>query len=169
MSAAKRIEYTTCWLRISYWLDNVWPIWFVVEYVLGSYFLSWNVLSMYLRLFPLLLTKSCVKRAKFLSGEPAQTGCIEGGLAKKTAARNGPTNTKNKTKMRHCTKTLSVYTVKKPCRNAPNSDVDNGGAEPKDVGVGIFRPPCRLVSATVVHIGILRSIFYSVSCPHFLW
>ncbi len=23
----------------------------------------------------------------------------------------------------------------------PNSDVDNGGAEPKDVGVGIFRPP----------------------------
>ncbi len=55
-----------------------------------------------------------------------------------------------------------VYTVKKPCRNAPNSDVDNGGAEPNDVGVGIFRPPCRLVRATVVHIGISRSFFYSV-------
>jgi hypothetical protein len=39
----------------------------------------------------------------------------------------------------------------KQCRNSPNSDVDNGGAEPKNVGVGIFRPPRRLVSATVVH------------------
>jgi hypothetical protein len=53
-----------------------------------------------------------------------------------------------------------VYTVKKPCRNVPNSDVDNGGAEPKDLGVGIFRPPCRLVRATDVHIGISRSFFY---------
>ncbi len=55
-----------------------------------------------------------------------------------------------------------LYTVKKPCRNAPNSDVDNGGAEPNDVGVGIFRHPCRLVHATVVHIEISRSFFYSV-------
>ncbi len=55
------------------------------------------------------------------------------------------------------------YTLlKKPCRNAPNSDADNGGAEPNDVGVGIFRPPTRLVRATVVHIGISRSFFYSV-------
>jgi hypothetical protein len=45
------------------------------------------------------------------------------------------------------------------CRNTPNSDVDNGGVEPKDVGVGIFRPPRRLVRATVIHIGILRSFF----------
>jgi hypothetical protein len=52
--------------------------------------------------------------------------------------------------------------IKKPCRNAPNSDVDNGGVEPKDVGVGIFRPPRGLVRATVVHIGISRSFFYSV-------
>jgi hypothetical protein len=44
-----------------------------------------------------------------------------------------------------------VHCKIKPCRNAPNSDVDNGngganqtawvgGAEPRDVGVGIFRP-----------------------------
>jgi hypothetical protein len=33
-----------------------------------------------------------------------------------------------------------THTVKKPCRNAPNSDVDNGGAEPNDVGVGISDP-----------------------------
>jgi hypothetical protein len=50
---------------------------------------------------------------------------------------------------------------KKPCRNAPNSDVDNGGAEPNNVGVGIIRPPCRLVRATVAHIEISRSFFYS--------
>ncbi len=49
--------------------------------------------------------------------------------------------------------------LKKPCRNAPNSDADNGGAEPNDVGVGIFRPPRRLVRATVVHIRISRSFF----------
>ncbi len=55
-----------------------------------------------------------------------------------------------------------LYTVKKPCRNPPNSDVDNGGAEPNDVGVGIFRPSRRLVRATVVHVGISRSFFYSV-------
>jgi hypothetical protein len=48
---------------------------------------------------------------------------------------------------------------KKPCRNAPNSDVDNGGAEPNNVEVEIFRPPRRLVRATVVHIGISRSFF----------
>ncbi len=48
----------------------------------------------------------------------------------------------------------TVHRKKKPCRNAPNSDADNGGAEPKDVEVGIFRPPRRLVRATVVHIGI---------------
>jgi hypothetical protein len=58
--------------------------------------------------------------------------------------------------------TTGSYTVKKPCRNAPNSDADNGGAEPNDVGVGIFRSPSRLVRATVVHIGISRSFFYSV-------
>ncbi len=46
----------------------------------------------------------------------------------------------------------------------PNSDVDNGGAEPKDLGVGIFRPPRRLVRATDVHVGISRSFFYSVGC-----
>jgi hypothetical protein len=46
-----------------------------------------------------------------------------------------------------------------PYRNAPNSDVDNGGAEPKEVGVGIFRPPRRLVRATVVHIGFRAAIF----------
>jgi hypothetical protein len=57
------------------------------------------------------------------------------------------------------------YTVKKSCRNAPNSDVDNGGAEPKDVGVGIFLPPRRLVRATVVHVGISGSFFYSVLAP----
>ncbi len=51
---------------------------------------------------------------------------------------------------------------KKPCPYAPNSDVDNGGAEPNDMGIGIFRPPRRLVRATVVHIGISRSFFYSV-------
>ncbi len=56
-----------------------------------------------------------------------------------------------------------MYTVKKPCRNAPNPDVDNGGAEPNDVGVGIFRPPRRLVRATDVDIGISRSFFYSVA------
>ncbi len=55
-----------------------------------------------------------------------------------------------------------MYTVKKPGRNAPNSDVDNGGAEPKDVGVGIYRHPHSLVRATVVHIGISHSFFYSV-------
>ncbi len=60
--------------------------------------------------------------------------------------------------------THEPYTIKKPCRNAPNSDVDNGGAEPNDVGVGILRPPRRLVRATVVHIGISRSFFtvYSI-------
>ncbi len=57
---------------------------------------------------------------------------------------------------------VCLFTVKKPCRNAPNSDVDNGGAEPNDVRVGIFRPPRRFVRATVVHIGISRSFFYSV-------
>ncbi len=31
-------------------------------------------------------------------------------------------------------------TVKKPCRNAPNSNVDNGCAEPNDVGVGFSDP-----------------------------
>jgi hypothetical protein len=46
--------------------------------------------------------------------------------------------------------------------NAPNSDVDNGGAEPKDVGVGNFRHPRHLVRATDVHIGISRSFFNSV-------
>jgi hypothetical protein len=56
---------------------------------------------------------------------------------------------------------VSPYTVKK-CRNAPNSDADNGGAEPNDVGVGIFRSPCRFVRATVVHIDISQSFFYSV-------
>jgi hypothetical protein len=55
--------------------------------------------------------------------------------------------------------------LKKPCRNAPNSDADNGGAEPSDVGVGIFQPPRRLVRATGVHIGISRSFFYSVAAP----
>jgi hypothetical protein len=55
--------------------------------------------------------------------------------------------------------TSVACTVKKPCRNAPNSDVDNGGSEPNDVGVGIFRPPRRLVRATVVHIGISPSFF----------
>ncbi len=54
------------------------------------------------------------------------------------------------------------YTVKKPCRNAPNSDVDNGGAEPNDVRLGIFRPPRRLVRATVVYMGISQNFFYSV-------
>jgi hypothetical protein len=54
---------------------------------------------------------------------------------------------------------LNPCTVKKPCRNAPNSDVDNGGSEPKGVGVGIFRPQRRLVRTTVVHIGISRSFF----------
>jgi hypothetical protein len=63
-----------------------------------------------------------------------------------------------------------TYTVKKPCRNVPNSDVDNGGAEPKNVGVGIFRPPRRLVRATVVHIGYSRSFFYSVLiCKFYSW
>jgi hypothetical protein len=57
---------------------------------------------------------------------------------------------------------LAPYTVKKPCRIAPNCDADNGGAEPNDVGVGIFRPPHRLVRATDAHIGISRSFFYSV-------
>jgi hypothetical protein len=33
------------------------------------------------------------------------------------------------------------------------------------VGVGIFRPPRRLVRATVVHNGISRSFFYSVLSP----
>jgi hypothetical protein len=47
----------------------------------------------------------------------------------------------------------------KPSGNALNSDFANGGTEPKDVGVEIFRPPCRLVRATVVHIGILHSFF----------
>ncbi len=41
----------------------------------------------------------------------------------------------------------------------------NGGAEPKDVGVGIFLPPRRLVRATVVHVGISGSFFYSVLAP----
>ncbi len=49
--------------------------------------------------------------------------------------------------------------LKKPRRNAPNSDADNCGAEPNDVGAGIFRPLRRLVRATVVHIGILQSFF----------
>ncbi len=44
----------------------------------------------------------------------------------------------------HIGLTPGRYTVKKPCRNAPTSDADNGGAEPNDVGVGIFRPPRRL-------------------------
>jgi hypothetical protein len=57
--------------------------------------------------------------------------------------------------------TVIFNTVKKPCRNAPNSDVGTGGAEPKDGRLGIFRPPRRLVRATVVHIGISRSFFYS--------
>jgi hypothetical protein len=65
-----------------------------------------------------------------------------------------------------CSRDLSSYTVKKPCRNAPNSDVDNGGAEPNNVGVEIFRPPRRLVRATIVHIGISRSFFYSVVRPN---
>ncbi len=67
---------------------------------------------------------------------------------------------------------LRATLLKKPCRNAPNADVDNGGAEPKDVGVGIFRPPRRLVRSTVVHIGISRSFFYSVQystvAPHYI-
>jgi hypothetical protein len=49
---------------------------------------------------------------------------------------------------------LEPHCKKKPCRNAPNSDVYNGGSEPKDEGVGILRPSSRLVRATVVHIGI---------------
>ncbi len=57
---------------------------------------------------------------------------------------------------------ITLHYKKRPCPNPPNSDVDNGGAEPKDVGVGIFRPPHRLVRATDVHIGISRSIFYGV-------
>ncbi len=59
--------------------------------------------------------------------------------------------------MQPCLPTL----LKKPCRNAPNSDADNGGAEPNDMGVGIFRSIRRLVRATVVHIEISRSFFYS--------
>jgi hypothetical protein len=55
---------------------------------------------------------------------------------------------------------LLVYTVKKkPCRNAPNSDVDNDGAEANDEGVGIFRSPRRFVRAIVVHNGISRNFF----------
>jgi hypothetical protein len=52
---------------------------------------------------------------------------------------------------------VTPRTVKKPCRNAPNSDVDNGGAEPKDIG--IFRYPRLLVCATISHIEISRSFF----------
>jgi hypothetical protein len=48
-----------------------------------------------------------------------------------------------------------------------NSDVDNGGADPKDVWVGIFRPPRRSVRATVVHIGI--SISFFLQCGNILW
>ncbi len=45
--------------------------------------------------------------------------------------------------------TLTCHTVKKkPRRNAPNSGVENGGAEPKDVGVGTFRPPRRAQLST---------------------
>jgi hypothetical protein len=61
---------------------------------------------------------------------------------------------------------IGKYTVKKACRNAPNSDAENGDAEPNDVGVGIFLPPRRLVRTTVVHIGISRSFFYSVGCRY---
>ncbi len=68
-----------------------------------------------------------------------------------------------KTERRKCKVEPWKHTVRKTCRNTPNSDVDNGGAEPKDVGVGIFRPPHRLVRATVVHIGISRS-FFTVQC-----
>jgi hypothetical protein len=70
----------------------------------------------------------------------------------------------------HAVRTCSRDTVhallKKPCRNAPNSDADNGGAELNNVGVGIFRPPRYLVRATAVHIGISRSFFYSVDMRH---
>ncbi len=59
--------------------------------------------------------------------------------------------------------TVIFNTVKKPCRNAPNSDVGTGGAEPKDGGLGIFRPPRRLVRATVVHIGIVVSSWHTQS------
>jgi hypothetical protein len=45
------------------------------------------------------------------------------------------------------------YTVKKAMSDALNSDVDNSGAESKDIGVGILRSPRRLVRATV-------------GCPH---
>jgi hypothetical protein len=59
------------------------------------------------------------------------------------------------------------HCYKKTYRNVPNSDVDNGGAEPKPVGVGIFRFPRRLVCTTVANIGISRSFFYSKAetCP----
>ncbi len=49
--------------------------------------------------------------------------------------------------------------LKKAMSECANSDVDNGGAEPKAAGVGIFRPSRRLDRATVVHIGISRSFF----------
>ncbi len=52
------------------------------------------------------------------------------------------------------------------CAKYADNDVDNDGAEPKDVGVGIFRPPRRLVRATVLQIGISLSFFYSVVRQH---
>ncbi len=54
------------------------------------------------------------------------------------------------------------YTAKKPCWNAPNSDVDISDGEPKDVGVGIFRPPPpRLVCATL-STSEFRAAFFTV-------
>ncbi len=60
---------------------------------------------------------------------------------------------------------MQLHCKKMPCRTAPNSDVDKGGAEPNDVGVGIFQSQRRWVRATVVHSGMSRSFFYSVAIP----
>jgi hypothetical protein len=60
-----------------------------------------------------------------------------------------------------------VHCNKKPCRNARNSDVDNGdGAELKYVGVGIFRHPHRLVFYSVVWRWKGTSFGSRHRCPH---
>jgi hypothetical protein len=48
---------------------------------------------------------------------------------------------------------------KKAMSECAKLDVDIGDAEPKDVGVGIFRPPRCLVCATIVHIRISHNFF----------
>ncbi len=56
-----------------------------------------------------------------------------------------------------------LYTVKKPCRNAVNSDVDNGGTEPKDVGVGIFyKTPTSFCSSHRCQHRNFAQLFFTV-------